>query len=141
MNNKREPLRLLDARGLAAIPEAADAVLQPAADGLAGKGPLGAAYFNVSIDEDVAAVDASSEAAGKLGKIIATQVIACVMAICRTMCQSRSTGDVHRRCVNRVSRSKSQCSHVRNRHALRCSAYAKLVPEILHHPPLVVPVC
>jgi ethanolamine utilization protein EutM len=72
-------LGLIETQGLTAMIEAADAALKAANVSLVGKEKIGAAYVTIMIKGDVAAVkaavEAGSQAAQKVGKLIAGHVI------------------------------------------------------------------
>ena len=75
-----EALGMIETRGLVGAIEAADAMVKAANVTLVGKEYIGAGYVTVMVRGDVgsvkAAVDAGSEAAGRVGELIASHVIA-----------------------------------------------------------------
>ena len=78
--NKTYAIGILETQGLTAILEATDAMLKAADVELVGKEKIGAAYVTVIVRGDVAAVkaavEAGTQAAAPLGKVIAAHVIA-----------------------------------------------------------------
>lgn len=72
-------LGLIETQGLTAVIEAADAALKAANVTFVGKEKIGAAYVTIMVKGDVAAVkaavEAGSQAAQRVGKLIAAHVI------------------------------------------------------------------
>jgi len=75
-----EALGMIEARGFAAVVEAADAMVKAAKVELVSYEKTGGGYVTAIVRGDVAAVKAAVEAgtrsAGKVGEIVATHVIA-----------------------------------------------------------------
>ncbi len=75
-----EALGMIEARGFAAVVEAADAMVKAAKVELVSYEKTGGGYVTAVVRGDVAAVKAAVEAgarsAGKVGEIVATHVIA-----------------------------------------------------------------
>ncbi len=75
-----DALGMIEARGFAAVVEAADAMVKAAKVELVGYEKTGGGYVTAVVRGDVAAVKAAVEAgtrsAGKVGEVVATHVIA-----------------------------------------------------------------
>ncbi|HWA10094.1 MAG TPA: BMC domain-containing protein [Opitutaceae bacterium] len=75
----QEAIGLIETKGLCALLEAADAALKAASVTMTGYEAVGSGYVTAFFRGDVAAVkaavDAGSEAASKVGEIVAVQVI------------------------------------------------------------------
>lgn len=80
MKNQASALGILETQGFTASVAATDTMLKAANVNLVGKEKIGAAYVAITIQGDVAAVnaaiDAGRDAVGNLGKLIAAHVIA-----------------------------------------------------------------
>ncbi len=76
----QEAIGMIETRGLTSIIEAADAALKAANVKYAGHAKVGSGMVSVTFTGDVAAVkaavDAGAEAAGRIGEVISTNVIA-----------------------------------------------------------------
>ena len=75
-----DALGMIEARGFAAVVEAADAMVKAAKVELVGYEKTGGGYVTAVVRGDVAAVKAAVEAgarsAGKVGEVVATHIIA-----------------------------------------------------------------
>ena len=75
----RQALGMVETKGLVALFEAVDAMLKSANVSFIRWEPVGSGYVTAFVEGDVAAVkaatDAGAEAAGRIGDVIAVQVI------------------------------------------------------------------
>lgn len=79
MSNQQEALGMIETKGLAALIEAADAMVKAANVRLVGWEKIGSGYVTAFVRGDVAAVkaatDAGAAAAKKIGELICVHVI------------------------------------------------------------------
>ena len=75
----RQALGMIETRGLVALSEAVDAMLKAANVTFRGWEPVGSGLVTAFVEGDVAAVkaatDVGAEAAGRIGEVVAVQVI------------------------------------------------------------------
>jgi ethanolamine utilization protein EutM len=75
MAKQMEALGMIETKGFVALLEAADAMLKAANVQFLGWDKVGSGMVSVFVTGDVAAVKAATNAAGRIGEVVAVQVI------------------------------------------------------------------